>query len=147
VDEQARLQTWVEAVDRGDAVGESEAYRRRLTMLEFQLHHRGVLREPAATAGYLARDPAIRSELRELAEVLTDRIGIAETTYPVQDWPLAVHHRYSRREIMAAIGFVKPGEKGRIPQGGIVKLEAERREILLVPRPNSSHATRDLSRA
>jgi superfamily II DNA or RNA helicase len=138
VDEQARLQTWVEAVDRGDAVGESEAYRRRLTMLEFQLHHRGVLREPAATAGYLARDPAIRSELRELAEVLTDRIGIAETTYPVQDWPLAVHHRYSRREIMAAIGFVKPGEKGRIPQGGIVKLEAERREILLVTLDKSS---------
>jgi hypothetical protein len=33
---------------------------------------------------------------------------------------------------MAAVGLVKPGQKGRTPQGGIVKLEDERREILFV---------------
>jgi hypothetical protein len=113
-------------------VSDSEAYRRRLTMLEFQLQHRGVLREPVETARYLGSHPAVRSELRQLAEVLEDRIGIADERCPVEDWPLALHHHYSRREIMAAVGFVKPGQKGRTPQGGIVKLEEDRREILLV---------------
>jgi superfamily II DNA or RNA helicase len=138
VDEPARLRAWTDAVEDGATHDGSEAYRRRLTMLEFQLHHRGVLREPADTAGYLAGHPAIRSELRELADVLGDRIGLAEERYPVEDWPLALHHHYSRREIVAAIGFVKPGQKGSIPQGGILKREAEQREILLVTLDKSS---------
>jgi hypothetical protein len=103
-----------------------------MTMLEFQLQHRGVLREPMDTANYLAGDPAIQSELRELAGALEDRVGIADERYPVEGWPLALHHHYSRREIMAAVGYVKPGQKGKTPQGGIVKIEEERREILLV---------------
>jgi hypothetical protein len=65
-------------------------------------------------------------------EVLEDRIEIPDERYPVEAWPLALHHHYSRREIMAAVGYVRPGQKGRTPQGGIVKLEEERREILLV---------------
>jgi hypothetical protein len=101
-------------------------------MLDFQLNERGVLREPVEVTRYLTENPTIRAELRELADVLQDRVAIAEQRYPMADWPLALHHHYSRREIMAAIGFVKAGQKGKIPQGGILKLEAERREILLV---------------
>ena len=71
-------------------------------------------------------------ELNELADVLAERISGAEEVYPVAEWPLALHQRYSRREIVAAVGCVKPGQKGRIPQGGILKLDAEQREILFV---------------
>ena len=138
VDEPSRLRAWTDAIGRGATGDGSELYRRRLTMLGFQLHHRGVLREPVDTVAYLAQDPMLRSELCELAEVLGDRVALADEQYPVDDWPLALHRHYSRREIMAAVGFAKPGQKGKIPQGGILKLEAERREILLVTLDKSS---------
>jgi superfamily II DNA or RNA helicase/HKD family nuclease len=129
-DEPARLRAW--------ASEKPDDYERRMTMLDFQLHHRGVLREPAATRGYIASRPAIREELSQLAQVLEDRIALAIDVYPIPEWPLALHRHYARREIVAAIGFVKAGDKGKTPQGGIIKLESERREILLVTLDKSS---------
>lgn len=135
-DEPARLRGWTEPLapeivgdEHADHVG---AYARRMTMLDFQLHHRGVLREAVETAKYFSGQPEIREELRAVAAVLSDRIRLANDYYPVSDWPLSLHRHYTRREIVAAIGFAKPGEKGKIPQGGILKLEELRREILLV---------------
>jgi superfamily II DNA or RNA helicase/HKD family nuclease len=133
VDERARLRAW-EAATSGDeaSLASSDLYRRRLTMLDFQLQNRGTVRDPADTVRYLAGQTAVRIELNELADVLEGRISVAEEVYPVAEWPLALHQRYSRREIVAAVGFVKPGQKGRIPQGGILKLDEEQREILFV---------------
>jgi superfamily II DNA or RNA helicase/HKD family nuclease len=132
VDEAARLRTWQAAANGDDASLADDLYRRRLTMLDFQLQHRGVVRDPADTVRYLAGNEAVRVELNELATVLSERISVAQEVYPVGEWPLALHQRYSRREIVAAVGFVKPGQKGRTPQGGILKLDDEQRELLFV---------------
>ena len=51
---------------------------------------------------------------------------------PIPEWPLALHRHYTRREIIAAVGFVDAGDKGKLPQGGILRLEAQRRELLFV---------------
>lgn len=56
----------------------------------------------------------------------------------VAEWPLALHRHYARREIVAAIGFVKPGEKGVTPQSGILMLHDEKREILFVTLDKSA---------
>jgi hypothetical protein len=107
-------------------------------MLDFQLNRRGVLREPRETIAYFAGRPAIRSELAQLAAVLESRISLAEDVYPVANWPLGLHRHYSRREIVAAVGFAAPKEKGKIPQGGILMLERERRELLFVTLDKSA---------
>ena len=107
-------------------------------MLEYQTHHRGVLREPVATVRYLSGNVAIKSEIDQLAEALDDKVEIANEVYPVAEWPLALHQRYSRREIMAAVGVARPGQKGKIPQGGIFKMEPERRELLFVTLDKSA---------
>jgi hypothetical protein len=106
-------------------------------MLDFQLHHRGVLREPLETVSYFAERPVIRSELAELAGVLESRVSLAEDAYPVSDWPLALHRHYTRREIVAAVGFAEPTKKGKIPQGGIVMLDRDR-ELLFVTLDKSA---------
>ena len=114
------------------------SYARRLTMLDFQLNHRGVLREPTDVAKWLFERPPIRDELSQLAGVLSERLGLAEEIYPVPSWPLALHRHYTRREIVAAVGFVKPGKKGVTPQSGILMLPDEKREILFVTLDKSA---------
>lgn len=128
VDEPSRLEVLRAAVS--DAPFPKE-YERRLAMLDYQLHHRGELRDVATVRGYLNK-PGIVHEVRGLVDVLDDRIGYAPDVYPVPEWPLALRRHYSRREIMAAIGFAKVGEKGRMPQGGILKLPEQQRELLFV---------------
>lgn len=130
VDEPARLAAWTQAMNDGSRA--DERTRRRLAMLDFQLHHRGVLRIAEETTHYFASRTPIRDELRQLASVLLDRVALVTDIEPVPDWPLALHRHYSRREIMAAVGFVEPGAKGKIPQGGILKLDQQQRELLLV---------------
>ena len=99
---------------------------------DFQLNHRGVLRAAEDTVSYLAARPAAAAELDELQTVLRERIALAGDVYPVPEWPLALHRHYARREIMAAVGFVAPGQRGRLSQGGILRLAAQRRELLFV---------------
>jgi len=134
-DDPTRLDLWrnAAAADPHDA-----NYLRRLTMLDFQLNHRGVLRDPHDGAGWLFDRAPLRDELGQLAGVLRERIGLAEERYPVAEWPIALHRHYRRREIIAAVGFVQPGKKGVTPQGGILKLVEERRELLLVTLDKSS---------
>jgi hypothetical protein len=70
--------------------------------------------------------------MAELFDVLLDRVALADEVRPIAEWPLALHRRYSRREIVAAVGFTKTGEKAKTPQAGILMLEDERRELLFV---------------
>lgn len=125
VDEPHRLRAW------RDEPQDNDTYARRMTMLSFQLEHRGVVREPRETFAWLKSAPGIAQELDELTAVLEDRVALANDVYPVPEWPLALHRHYTRREIVAAVGFVRPGEKGVTPQGGILKLAGDR-ELLLV---------------
>ena len=113
-DDVSRLGVWKDAPSaQNDAT-----YLRRLTMLEFELNHRGVLRDPTDGAPWLFGAPAIRDELSQLADVLTERVALAEEVYPVAEWPLALHRHYSRREIVAAVGFVKPEARASRPKRG-----------------------------
>ncbi|MBI2392021.1 MAG: DUF3427 domain-containing protein [Deltaproteobacteria bacterium] len=141
VDEPTRLRTWTEVIERA-ATGQpfelTPYERRRLQMLDFQLEHRGVMRIAEETARDLATRPAVRTELRELAAHLHERIALPHDLYPVEGWPLALHRRYSRREIVAAIGFVDAGAKRVTPQAGILKLDDQRREILFVTLDKSA---------
>ena len=133
VDEPSRLTVWKAAIAE-DAF--PKEYEKRLMMLDYQLNHRGELRDVATVRAYLR--PGIVEEVRGLTEVLEDRVAYAPDEYPVPEWPLALHRHYSRREIMAAIGFVKVGEKGRMPQGGILKLPDQKRELLFVTLDKSA---------
>jgi hypothetical protein len=135
-DDATRLAMWKTA--DGTAMSADPSYARRLTMLDFQLNHRGVLREPLDVAKWLFERAPIRDELAQLADVLDERLGLAEETYPVAEWPLALHRHYTRREIVAAVGFVKPGKKGVTPQSGILMLPEEKREILFVTLDKSA---------
>jgi superfamily II DNA or RNA helicase/HKD family nuclease len=133
VDEPARLRSYRDAIAAA-ASGEPSldaTDRVRLHMLDFQLHHRGVLRAAEDTARWLAGRAVIRDELEQLREVLEDRVSLAIETYPVAGWPLALHRHYERREIIAAVGRAVPGKKGSIPQGGVFAVD-ERREVLFV---------------
>lgn len=132
IDEPTRLRALTQALTHGANDPLTSADRRRLLMTEFQLHHRGVLRTAEALTEYITRSAAVRDELVQLAEVLSDRVPTANDVFPVPAWTLALHRHYRRREILAAVGYVSPGEKGRTPQGGILKLPEERRELLFV---------------
>lgn len=53
-----------------------------MAMLDFQLVHRGIVRDAGATAKRLRANPATRAELIQLTEVLGDQIGLADERDP-----------------------------------------------------------------
>lgn len=135
IDEPSRLRTYADALRAAPEGGRpslSSIDRARLHMLEHQLHHRGTLRAAEDTVAYFASRPAAVAELGELTEVLEERIPLPDERYPIADWPLALHRHYGRREIVAAVGFVRPGAKAKVPQGGILRLADSKRELLFV---------------
>lgn len=131
VDEPARLRAWTDALR-----GTTEIDAMRLTMLGVELQERGIVRAADDVAAYLCGDQDVAHDLGELAALLHDRIGLANEIYPEPKWQLALHRHYSRREIITAIGFIKPGEKTSTPQGGILMMKEEKRpggdELLFV---------------
>jgi hypothetical protein len=139
VDEPHRFASWTRALQEPKLAVRDSATAHRLVMLGFQLYHRGVVRDAREVAQTIGKHAAIREELTELTEVLDANISLAEDVYPVPEWPLALHRHYSRREIAAAVGYVHPGKKGGVPQGGILKLDGQR-EILLVTLDKSDRS-------
>src|SRR5690606_7477384 len=130
IDEPERLRTYQELLAeavRGTPRTLGDRERARVMMLEAQFQHRGTLRAAEATVEYLAARPTIVRELTELREVLEDNVGIAEQILPVPEWTLALHRHYSRREIVAAVGYVKAGDKSLNLQSGILRLKDEHR--------------------
>ncbi|MCE9572528.1 MAG: DUF3427 domain-containing protein [Deltaproteobacteria bacterium] len=136
VDEPTRLRAYRALTTAAEPLQPLDA--RRLLMLDAQLSARGTLRAAAQTAAYFSERRPIRDELHQLTSLLEDRVALAGDVYPEPDWPLALHRRYQRREIVAAVGHRGAGEKISIPQGGILKLEASRRELLFVTLDKSS---------
>jgi superfamily II DNA or RNA helicase/HKD family nuclease len=112
--------------------------RARMLMFDAQLQNRGVLRAAEPTLDVIAAHPSLVREFSELREVLEDRVTILDQTFPVAEWPLALHRHYSRREILAAVGYMKAGQKIIGHQGGILKLEGKR-ELLFVTLDKSGN--------
>jgi hypothetical protein len=135
VDEPTRLTSWLRASD-GPVLTVSDVDSARLAMLSIQLEPRGVIPTAEATMARLS-SPVIQQEVRELCEVLSDRVPLPEDVFPVPEWPLALHRHYSRFEIAAAVGYKRPGEKSGVPQGGILKLKGQR-ELLFITLDKSA---------
>jgi superfamily II DNA or RNA helicase/HKD family nuclease len=134
-DEPSRLRAYQSALvaaSEGRPVTLSRTDEIRMHMLDFLLEHRGVMRTARESALSLASRPMIVAELGELREVLEDRVSVADDVYPVPDWPLALHRHYVRREILAAVGFIAPGAKKTVTQGGVLRLPDSKRELLFV---------------
>ena len=129
VDEPTRFASWLRA--SGDQILRvSENEQARITMLSIQLEPRGLVPSHEAIATRLS-SPNIKQELRELCEVLGDRVPLPADAFPEPDWPLALHRHYSRFEIAAAVGYKRPGDKAGVPQAGILKVSG-RRELLFI---------------
>ncbi|WBB56701.1 DUF3427 domain-containing protein [Verrucosispora sp. WMMD573] len=90
------------------AAGERPAVGRLWDMLHFDLWGPNApIAEREERLTRLWAEPARCAELRQVAEVLRDRIH--RVTVPVGGLPLNVHARYSRNEACAAFGMPNPG--------------------------------------
>jgi superfamily II DNA or RNA helicase/HKD family nuclease len=134
IDEPARLDAYRKAVCQPQSLAQplSPADRRRIEMLDTQLWERGELPAAEETVRKLSQQPSIVAEFEELREVLDERVAVASAVYPELDWPLALHHQYTRREVLTAVAFITPGQKKKALQGGILKLEDRKCELLFV---------------
>jgi len=106
--------------------------RREVLMLGYQIEHEPRrLMTADEVSRWLRERPAARDELGELTGILADRVAAPPSCAPVPDWPLVLHRRYMRREILTACGYWT--ETRKTPQQqGVLRLEAQRRELLFV---------------
>lgn len=135
IDDAERLSTYASAVSRSSGVtglSLSDFDRTRIQMLDSQLWDRGEMATAEETVGKLTRYPLVATELAQLRDVLDVPSMGSKMVYPNPAWPIGLHRHYTRREILAAVGFVRPGQKKKSIQGGILKLEAIRSELLFV---------------
>jgi superfamily II DNA or RNA helicase/HKD family nuclease len=116
---------------REDALG--ERHRRLLTMLAWGLRS-GAAAQDSLSEYFSAlwREQAVRAELRELLDALDarSRTRSAASVLPVEI-PLTLHARYSRQEIVAALGCA-PGVKPKVTQGGILWVAQAKSDVFFV---------------
>lgn len=78
-------------------------------------------------------NPVVLDELREVCDILRERTSLAPIHLPdtPEKWPLALHGRYTRSELLTAVGF--SNERVRpLSDGGCLPLEAQKIELLFV---------------
>ncbi|WBB77262.1 DUF3427 domain-containing protein [Micromonospora sp. WMMD882] len=114
----------------GDGTPEDDgtARERLRAMLHVSLWHRLPMDRTAEGLTRLRAEPARRAELRQVAEVLRDRIHRVTAPSPSPRLPLRVHARYSRNEACAAFGMPNPTSL----REGVKWLEAERADLFFV---------------
>jgi hypothetical protein len=80
----------------------------------------------------LWQEAAVRNELLELLDVLDDRsrTRAAPSVLP-PEIPLTLHARYSRQEVIAALGF-GDGIKPKVTQGGILWVPQAQSDVFFV---------------
>ncbi|MGO9900113.1 MAG: DUF3427 domain-containing protein [Solirubrobacteraceae bacterium] len=110
-----------------------ERHRRLLTMLAWDLGS-GVggwsLVEEFLAALWPER--AVRDELVELVELLDERSAIrSRPSAVVPEIPLTVHARYTRAEIVAALGM-RDGVKPMVPQAGLLWVPQAESDVFFV---------------
>lgn len=109
-----------------------EVELREALMLGYQIRHESrEFMAAEAVVPWLREHDAVRNELETLARVLEDRTSISSSVRPVEEWPLVLHHQYSRREILTATGYWNSSRK--VPQQqGILRFKDQSRELLFV---------------
>ncbi len=127
-DDSLLLSAWLDAIDG------KPANVRCVQMLAHQLLPlRSELVTPEEFLALLRNNPLVLAELREVCEVLRESSSLAPIHLPAtpDEWPLVLHGRYMRAELLAAVGhansLVRP-----LSDGGCLVLEACRTELLFV---------------
>ncbi|MCY7304804.1 MAG: DUF3427 domain-containing protein [Rhodoferax sp.] len=122
------LAAWREALAGGDVD------TRRVQMLAYQLlPTRTELVTPTDFLLILAQNPVVHAELSEMVGILQERSSLAPISLPgaPDSWTVALHGRYMRAEILAAIGYTTPTARP-LSDSGCLPLNDSKIEILFV---------------
>ena len=110
-----------------------ERHKRLITMLAWGLGSGGSGCE--TIAGFLEalwREDAVRDELLQLLDVIDQRSTTTASPSPLpSEIPLTLHARYSRQEVIAALGF-GGGVKPKVTQGGILWIPQAKSDVFFV---------------
>lgn len=132
VDDPAQISVIRKVAEAGSTYAPSSATEAvRAQMLTYQVEHAGN-QSFADFTRKLGREPHVRGELSELADVLESRSRVATRPIPgFEDVPLVLHARYERREILTAIGLhtstARPASRE-----GVLRLQERKVEVLFV---------------
>jgi superfamily II DNA or RNA helicase/HKD family nuclease len=128
-----RYATWLKSDHAPEVEALTERERRLLTMLHFDLW--GSARVAEGLGSWLARfwsHGALRAELEQLLQVIGQ--DVAFVSFPLAgfpDVPLQIHGRYTRDEILAALGMSNP-DSPREWREGVRRVEPQRLDLLAV---------------
>lgn len=106
VNDSALLATWSTVLSTGNVEPEAEY---RTQMLAYQLlNNNNELIGPHDFIHMISLHPAIRDELLELFTLLEEQTSVQYEPLPdaPSHWPLTLHARYERREILTAVGYL-----------------------------------------
>jgi superfamily II DNA or RNA helicase/HKD family nuclease len=128
VNDPSALQAWTTMLSTG------EIDDRRVQMLAYQvLHRQDEYIDPTGFRELIRQHPAIQQEMLEIfdwlqEETFIDKIPIAGMP---SDWPLTLHARYSRREILTAVGHLTDAKRPQFREG-CLRLVDEQIELMFV---------------
>ncbi len=114
VDDQERLNAYKSFIEREDVPNEAALTDRERRFARMLVGSITTLKTSASLdqgLDELWNHPQVRAELRELLDILPERVDHLHTPVGIPNIPLAVHARYTRTEILAAFGSgagVKP---------------------------------------
>lgn len=118
---------------------ETELERQRALMLAYQIDSHD--KQVGTAKDFLQRlseVPVCCIELKELAECLEMQAHTHTKPLPgLENTPLRLHCRYSRREVLTAVGFLTE-QKRKSSREGVVRLADQRTELMFVTLDKSS---------
>jgi len=111
----------------------NERHKRLMTMLAWGLGSGGAGHEILADFfEALWREDAVRDEFLQLLDIIDQRSSTpASPSLLPSEIPLVLHARYSRQEVVAALGYGE-GVKPKVTQGGILWVPQARSDVFFV---------------
>ncbi len=134
VDDPERVRFYSEALKSANppSLETDERSRRLLTMFAWGLGSGNEHNSLEQFFDSLWAEPAVRSELVELLSVLDARSRTAPRPSPLNpEIPLTPHARYSRQEVVAALGFGEDA-KPKVTQGGVLWIPGAKCDVFFV---------------
>lgn len=134
VDDPGRLRAYLRILADG-APGDrlTPHEQRQVLMLAYRMFHERTRHfDPAGFLALVRANPSVLNDVIAIFAVRLEQVGLASpAAFPAPDWPIALHHRYDRREILTAVGrwstTAKPDSRE-----GVLRLEADKTELLFV---------------